>query len=150
MPKMLPTMMQVMNRYKNCEDFVKSVTLFTSRAGSSCLNTRYDGRKVAKIAGAPMLRSTGIRLPISAQVNPNRASTAIITEISPGSLPETKNIDTTPTKSTYTGSGRIPIRNSMSFHQPCGQKPAVAVWSWLKGGTGRDTGTECSLSSGLV
>ncbi len=39
--------------------------------------------KVAKIAAAPMLRSTGIRLPISAHVKPPITRTAIIIEISP-------------------------------------------------------------------
>ncbi len=39
--------------------------------------------KVAKIAAAPMLRSTGIRLPISAHVKPPITRIAIIIEISP-------------------------------------------------------------------
>ena len=38
---------------------------------------------VAKIAPAPMLRSTGRRLPISAQVKPPITSTAIMIETSP-------------------------------------------------------------------
>ena len=43
--------------------------------------------KVARIAAAPMLRRIGRRLPISAQVKPKKASTAMAIEISPGTLP---------------------------------------------------------------
>ena len=39
--------------------------------------------KVAKMAAAPMLRNTGVRLPISAQVKPPITRTAIMIDTSP-------------------------------------------------------------------
>ena len=45
--------------------------------------------KVAKIAAPPTLRMSGRRLPISAQLKPPTASTAIIMLTSVGTLPVT-------------------------------------------------------------
>jgi hypothetical protein len=69
-----------------------------------------------------MLRSIGTRLPISAQKNPNSASTPIHTLISLGKLPLTTNPPVSAASSTKTGSGIMPMRNSMIRHQPSGQK----------------------------
>src|SRR5436309_12615055 len=76
---------------------------------------------VAKIAAAPILRMTGIRLPNSAQEKPPTANSAIDTEISDGTLPVATNPAINASKSKYTGNGTMPMRISINFHQPCGQ-----------------------------
>jgi hypothetical protein len=43
-------------------------------------------------------------------------------EISPGTFLMTTKVAITPSKTKYTGKGTTPILNSMSFHQPSGQK----------------------------
>src|SRR5215831_4647149 len=77
---------------------------------------------VAKIAAAPMLRRIGRRLPISAQVNPKNANTTIAIEISGPMAPVTTRPTISTAMRTYTGSGMMPMRYSMSLHQPSGQK----------------------------
>src|SRR5258706_14408049 len=80
--------------------------------------------KVAQIAAPPMLRNMGMRLPTSAQVNPNNASTTIHTLISFGRLPVSTKPAISPPSRMKTGIGMMPMRSSMSRHQPSGQKCA--------------------------
>src|SRR5437667_6249964 len=84
---------------------------------------------VAHIAAPPILRSIGKRLPNSAQVKPNTARMAIAMVISPGTAPVRTNPAINATSSKYTGRGMMPIRNSITRHQPEGQKDVDAVAS---------------------
>jgi hypothetical protein len=65
--------------------------------------------KVAKIAAAPMLRMTGIRLPSSAQVKPPIDSKTIAIRISDGTLPVAANPAITANRIRKTGRGMMPI-----------------------------------------
>ena len=87
MLRMLPTITAAMNRYRKLLDLVNSVTACASTTGIQWWKVRNDGMNVAAIAAPPMLRITGKRWPISAQVKPMIASTAIIVLISVGTLP---------------------------------------------------------------
>jgi hypothetical protein len=78
--------------------------------------------KVAKIAPAPMLRKTGIRLPISAHVKPPSTSTTIIVGPSDLTSPTATSAAIRTTNKKYIGKGIMPIRKSVSRHQPSGQK----------------------------
>ena len=108
--------------------------------------------KVAKIAAAPKFRNTGRRLPSSPQANPPTASTAIIMQISPGNFPPLPvNHAITASSTKKTGRGSTPMRNSMSFHQPSGQKRPTAGGLTPSGRTARVGGSgRVSMGSGRV
>src|SRR6185312_3433427 len=83
--------------------------------------------KVAKIAAAPMLRTTGSRLPSSAQANPPTASTAILIGMSEGTFPWPAKKPIRPRTSTKTGAGTTPILKSASRHHRASARLAVGA-----------------------
>src|SRR3954467_2919666 len=76
---------------------------------------------VAKIAPPPILPKSGKRLPTSAQRNPPVAITAIIIHTSFGTLPRWMKYPVSAMMTIATGTGIIPIRNSIQRHHPSGQ-----------------------------
>ena len=76
---------------------------------------------VAKIAAAPILRINGIRLPISAQVKPKNENTTMAIEISDEILPVATKPAINAPITINTGKGMMPMRNSITLHQPSGQ-----------------------------
>src|SRR5436190_14532949 len=76
------------------------------------------------MAAAPMLRSSGVRLPISAKRNPKNEKTTIAIEISEEILPVSAKPKMSAPIRMKTGSGMMPIRHSITLHQPSGQKRA--------------------------
>src|SRR5260370_18307702 len=95
-----------------------------------------------------MLRMIGIRLPISAQVNPPTTMMAITMEISSGAFSSVTLLRSTkatskPNNKKYTGSGMMPILISISRHQRCAQLP-------IEVSSGRLTIFEAAISSDSV
>ena len=83
--------------------------------------------KVAKIAPAPMVLRTGSRLPISAQVKPPSASTAIIVGAS-GLISALRGQDRQQDRQDEIDrQGMMPILMSTSRHQPSGQNRRAGI-----------------------
>src|SRR6266566_2278646 len=77
------------------------------------------------MAAPPILFNNGVRLPISAQIEPPTTISAMTVLMSLGNLPASTKPAMSAIKMMKIGSGIIPMRNSISRHQACGHKRLV-------------------------